>query len=178
MDGSKDRVQRLLDANEGYAAARAKITIAERHLLELLVFDRDLRDVILPQIEPSDYESLSTAEIFAAFVAIHNSKKAIDQESLLEHIGDDENAVDLAQVLLAGKPRRELDEAIDTVLHDAENCVFSLRNMAITNKIMEISRDATIAEQSNDATRFNQLTFEQLELEKTRRELQRRISEM
>ena len=86
--------------------------------------------------------------------------------------------MDLAQVLLAGKPRRERDDAIDTVLHDAENCVFSLRNMAITNRIMEISRDATIAEQSNDSTRFNQLTFEQLELEKIRRDLQRRISEM
>ncbi|MBK6749705.1 MAG: DNA primase [Pyrinomonadaceae bacterium] len=159
-------------------AARAKITIAERHLLELLVFDRELRDLILPQIEPSDYENLSTAEIFAAFVGIHNAKKEIDQESLLEHIGDDENAVDLGQVLLAGKPRRECEDAIDAVLHDAENCVFSLRNMAITNRIIEISRDATIAEQSNDATRFNQLTFEQLELEKIRRDLQRRISEM
>ncbi len=159
-------------------AARAKITIAERHLLELLVFDRDLRDLILPQIEPSDYENLSTAELFAAFVAINNSNEDIDQQTLLEHIGDDEDAVDLAHVLLSGKPRREIDDAIDAVLHDAENCVFSLRNMAITNRIMEISRDATIAEQSKDTERFNQLTFEQLELEKIRRELQRRISEL
>lgn len=159
-------------------AARAKITIAERHLLELLVFDRELRDIILPLLEPSDYHNLSTAEIFTAFVAIHNANQNIDQESLLEHIGDDENAVDLAHVLLSGKPRRDRDEVIDTVLHDAENCVFSLRNMAITNRIMEISRDAIIAEQSQDNERFNQLTYEQLELEKIRRDLQRKINEM
>ncbi len=48
--------------------------------------------------------------------------------------------------------------------------------MAIANRIMEISREATLAEQAGDAELFNQLTFEQLELEKIRRELQRRIS--
>jgi len=50
--------------------------------------------------------------------------------------------------------------------------------MAIANRIMEISREATLAEQSGDAKRFNQLTYEQLELEKIRRELQQRIVEL
>ncbi|MEO6656316.1 MAG: hypothetical protein ABIO36_09570 [Pyrinomonadaceae bacterium] len=43
---------------------------------------------------------------------------------------------------------------------------------------MEISREASIAEQAGDAELFNQLTFEQLELEKIRRELQRRIVDL
>ncbi|MEO6049871.1 MAG: DNA primase [Pyrinomonadaceae bacterium] len=159
-------------------AARSKITVAERHLLELLVFDRDLRDVILPQLEPSDYENVSTGELFSAFIATHGAKKEITPETLLEHIGDDENSIDLAQELLSGKPRREKDEVMDRVLHESENCVFSLRNMAIANRIMEISREASIAEQAGDAELFNQLTFEQLELEKIRRELQRRIVDL
>ncbi len=159
-------------------AARAKITIAERHLLELLVFDRDLRDIILPQLEPSDFENLSTSEIFAAFNAIHAAKQEITPETLLEHIGDDESEVDLAHGLLTGPPRRNKEDAIDRVLHDAENCVFALRNMAIKNRIMEISREATLAEQSGDPELFNHLTFEQLELEKIRRALQQRIAEM
>ncbi|HRI04158.1 MAG TPA: DNA primase [Pyrinomonadaceae bacterium] len=159
-------------------AARAKITIAERQLLELLVFDRDLRDAILPQLEPSDYENLSTAELFAAFNDIHASKREITPETLLEHIGDDEDAVDLAHSLLTGTPRRAKEDVMDTVLHEAENCVFALRNMAIANRIMEISREATLAEQSGDAERFNQLTYEQLELEKIRRDLQQRIVEL
>ncbi|MEP6786801.1 MAG: toprim domain-containing protein, partial [Acidobacteriota bacterium] len=159
-------------------AARAKITVAERHLLELLVFDKDLRDVIVPQLEPSDYEDLSTGELFTAFIATHEAGSDIMPETLLEHIGDDENSVDLAHELLQGKPRREKDDVIDKVLHEAENCVFSLRNMAIANRVMEISREAAMAEQAGDAELFNQLTFEQLELEKIRRELQRRINEL
>ena len=158
--------------------ARAKITVAERRLLELLVFDSALRDVVIPQLEPSDYEDLSTGELFAAFIEIHNAGQEITPETLLEHIGDDETSVDLAHELLSGSPRREKDEVLDQVLHDAENCVFSLRNMAIANRIMEISREASMAEQSGDAELFNQLTFEQLELEKIRRELQRRIIDL
>ena len=159
-------------------SAKAKVTVAERRLLELLVFDRELRDIILPQIEPSDYENLSTAELFTAFIATHEAKKEIAPESLLEHIGDDETSIDLAHELLIGKPRREKDDVIDRVLHEAENCVFSLRNMAIANRIVEISREASIAEQSGDTELFNQLTFEQLEFEKIRRDLQRRVVDL
>ncbi len=159
-------------------AARAKITVAERRLLELLIFDRELQDIILPQLEPSDYENVSTAEIFAALMAAREAQQEIDIPTLFEHIGDDDTSLELARELLAGKPRREKDIAIDDVLHQAENCVFSLRNMAINNRIMEISREAVMAESSGDAELFNQLTFEQLDLEKIRRELQRRIVEL
>jgi DNA primase len=159
-------------------AARAKITVAERRLLELLVFDSNLRDIILPQLEPSDYENLSTAEIFIAFITAHEMGQEINPETLFEHIGDDEISLDLAHELLKGKPRREGDEALDEVLHQAEDCVFSLRNMAIANRIMEISREATLAEQAGNDELFSELTFEQLELEKIRRELQRRIAEL
>jgi hypothetical protein len=50
--------------------------------------------------------------------------------------------------------------------------------MAIANRIMEISREAVMAESAGDVELFNQLTYEQLELEKIRRELQRRIVEL
>ena len=159
-------------------AARAKITLAEKKLLELLVFDRDLREIVLPQLEPSDYENLSSGELFDAMIEIHNSGKEITPETLVEHIGDDENSLDLAHEILQGKPRREQDEVLDGVLHDAENCVFSLRNMAIANRIIEISREAAIAEQTGNGELFNQLTYEQLELEKIRRELQRKVVDL
>jgi DNA primase len=152
-----------------------KMTVAERRLVELLIFDKELLDVILPQMEPSDYESLATGEIFAALAAIRSTGTEVDRDSLLEHVGDDEATVDLLQILLLGEPRRAADEPIDEVLHDAENCVFTLRDMAIGTRIMEIIREASFAEQSGNDELFNQLTFEQLELEKIRRELQRRI---
>lgn len=159
-------------------SSRAKTTVAERRLLELVVFDRDLREAIIPQLEPSDYEDLATAELFEAFIAISRENKDINQETILEHIGDDETSVDLAHLLLKGEPRRDRDEVMDTVLREAENCVFTLRSMAIANRILEISREAALSEQSGDTELFNQLTYEQLELEKIRRELQRRITEL
>ncbi|MGB7200857.1 MAG: DNA primase [Pyrinomonadaceae bacterium] len=154
-------------------AARAKITVAERCLLELLVFDSELRDTIIPLLEPSDYENLATAELFEAFIAIHTERQQIEPETLMNHVGDDESMLDLAHNLLTGKPQRDESETIDNVLIEAENCVFSLRNMAIASRITAISREAAAAEQSGDATRSNELTFEQLELEKIRRSLQR-----
>ncbi|MFZ1699284.1 MAG: DNA primase [Pyrinomonadaceae bacterium] len=159
-------------------AARSKITVAERKLLELLVFDSELRDTIFPIFEPSDYENLATAELFEAFIAIHDEKQPIEPESLMNHIGDDEIMLDLAQQLLAGKSRRNAGDPIDGPLQEAENCVFTLRNMAIANRITEISREASLAEQGGDSRRRDELTYEQLELEKIRRELQRRISEL
>ncbi len=159
-------------------AARVKVTLAERRLLELLVFDAPLREIILPRLEPSDYEDLATGELFAAFVAIHQAGGDISPETLMDHIGDDESSVDLAHELLQGTPRRQPDDTIDDVLTQAENCVFSLRNMAIANRVMDISREASAAEQSGDTELFGRLTYEQLELEKMRRELQRRIADV
>ena len=120
-------------------------------------------------MEPGDYEGLSTAQIFQAFVDIHAAKKEISQETLLEHIGDDEASVDLAHILLMSVPKRDGGEVIDDVLHEAENCVFTLRNMSIANRILEISREAAVAERSGNSELFNQLTYEQLELEKIHR---------
>jgi len=154
-------------------AARGKVTVAESRLLELLIFDEHLRDVLLPQLEPSDYSDLATADLFGALLDIHNAGQQVTTETLLERIGDDENTVDLCHQLLSGSPRREPDEPVDAVLVEAENCVISLRNMAIANRVMEISREAIMAEQAGNVELFNQLTFEQLELEKIRRDLQR-----
>ncbi len=158
-------------------AARPKVTIAERHLLELLTYDPELRDTVVPIIEPSDYEHLATAELFAAFIAIHSSGGDIGPEELMEHLGDDEDMLNAAhQILQSARPRG--DVPVDRVLRDAENCVFALRNMAIAHRVGEISREASLATQSGNPKLANQLAAEQLELEKIRRDLQQRIKEL
>jgi len=153
-------------------AARPKTTIAERRLLELLIHDREMRNLILPQLESSDYKDLATAEIFAAVIAEHEGNDLITLDLLVQHIDDDDEALGLAYSIINSEPRRPKDEAMDEALREAENCVVSLRSMAISHRTLEISREATIAEQAGDVKLFNQLTYEQLELEKIRRELQ------
>jgi len=156
-------------------ATQAKITVAEQHLLELLVYDSELQEKILPQLEESDYETLATALVFRALFEINDKNLVISRENLLELAGDDETATDFVPLLLMTEPRREPDEAIDSVLHEAENCVFTLRLMAISSRIAEISQEALHAEQSGQEILHNRLTFEQLELEKIKRELLNRI---
>lgn len=159
-------------------AARAKVTVAERRLLELLVFDKELRDLILPQLEPSDYENLATGELFVAFLAVHRNGQEISPETLLPYIGDDEEMVDLAQVVLSRGSRRNAEDVLEGVLTKAEDDVIALRRMAIAVRTEEISRQSAIAEESGDMELVSQLTFQRLALEKSHVELRRRMTQM
>jgi len=158
--------------------ALAKVTIAERRLLGLLTFDRELRDIILPTIERSDYDNLATADLFAAYIDIHNAGNNIDAESLLNYIGDDESAVSLVHELLSDAPGRDQDEVMDAVRQKAEKDAATLRYMAIDHRIDELSRDAVLAEQTNDSERIAQLTHEQLDLRRLQGVLKRHIAEL
>jgi len=158
-------------------ATQARMTVAEQHLLELLIYDKDLREMILPQIEETDYESLATAEVFRALLALKEIGADVSGESLLELVSDDAAASDFVPVLLMSEPAREADEAIDGVLKEAENCVVTLRGMAISRRILEISQELVFAEQSGDFALRDRLVMEQIGLAQMKRELEKRIVE-
>jgi len=155
-------------------AARPKITVAERNLLELLAHDVGLRKIVIPQIEESDYRDLATADLFEAFIALETQQKPLNAETLGELLPD-EDAADLAHEILSAEPKREDNDA-DKILHNAENCVVTLRQLAISNRIIEISRDAAAAEAAGDIIAVQELIHEQLDLEKIRRELSRQAA--
>jgi hypothetical protein len=96
---------------------------------------------------------------------------------MTELVGDDESLQDFLPVLLMSDPHRETGEAIDDVLHQAENCVFTLRSMAISNSILEVSHELMAAEQVRDTARVNALVAEHLELSKMKQHLLNKISE-
>jgi len=156
--------------------AQAKITVAEQHLLELLVHDAELREMVLPILEESDYESLATAAIFRSIYAIDERGDELDLGALLDATSDDEVAADLVPVLMMGEPKRGDGEVIDTVLADAEQSVYTLRKMAITERIQVVAREALEAEQRGQTELFAQLTYEQLDLENLRREMLKKTS--
>ncbi|MEO5860677.1 MAG: DNA primase [Pyrinomonadaceae bacterium] len=157
--------------------AQAKITVAEQHLLELLVHDAELRTMVLPILEESDYESLATAAIFCAIYAIDESGDDLDLGALLDATRGDEVAADLVPVLMIGEPKRGDGEVLDTVFHDAENCILSLRSMAIQNRIQEVSQELLAAEQSGNSALMNSLVGEQLDLSKMKQALLSKLKE-
>ncbi len=158
-------------------AAQAKVTIAEHHLLELLAHDAEIRRHVLPVLEESDYDSLATASIFRAMIAIDDEKKTVDLPTLLEFAGDDEIAADLIPLILMGEPKRSDGEVIDNILHDAENCVLSLRSMAIQTRLHEVSQELIAAELAGDHAATGQLVSEHIELSKMKQSLFSKIRE-
>ena len=95
---------------------------------------------------------LATAEVFRALLTLQRkTARTLQRENLLELVGDDATASDFVPVLLMSEPPRELDEAIDEVLREAENCVATLRSMAIASRILEISQELVLAEQSGES---------------------------
>lgn len=157
---------------------KAKVTVAEQHLLELLVHDGELRRQILPILEESDYESLATAPIFRAIYDLEVRGQPLDLGSLISSVGDDELAADLVPFLMIGEPKRAEGEVLDGVFHDAENCIFSLRSMAIQNRIQEVSHELIAAEQTGDTDAMARLVLEHLDLSKMKQALLSKIREI
>lgn len=155
----------------------AKITVAEQQLLELLIYDHDLQDKVLPLIEETDYEELATAPVFRALFPIHQNRVEPTLELMTELTGEDDVLHDFLPLLLMTQPAREVGEAIDDVLHKAENCIFTLRSMAISNRILEVSHELIAAEQTRNPGRINELVAEHLELSKMKQHLLNKISE-
>jgi DNA primase len=152
-----------------------KVTVAEQRLLELLIYDKDLRERILPALEETDYESLATSEVFRAMLALKEIGSDMTGENLLELVADDAAASDFVPVLLMSEPAREIDEAMDEVLREAENCVATLRSMAIASRILEISQELVFAEQTGDFVLRDALVNEQISLARMKRDFEKKI---
>ena len=158
-------------------ATQIRVTFAEQRLLELLINDNELREVILPQLEETDFEALATASIFRAFLTIKQTGEKINAENLTNLVSDDAIAEDFLPLLLMNEPARAEGEAIDEVLAEAERCFITLRLMAISNRIAEISQELLSVEQSGDIELLQRLSNEHIELGRMKRGLELNISQ-
>ncbi|MDM7921408.1 MAG: toprim domain-containing protein, partial [Pyrinomonadaceae bacterium] len=158
--------------------SQSKVTVAEQHLLELLVFDRELQAMVLPILEETDYEHLATGPLFHALY--HNFEKQAENtvENLLEFVGDDEFFHDFVPLLMMTEPKREEGEALDDVFHRSENCILTLRTMAISNRSIEISQEMIAAEQAGNHELAHSLALEQLDLARMKHDLLTQIKEI
>ncbi|HEV2707464.1 MAG TPA: DNA primase [Pyrinomonadaceae bacterium] len=138
-------------------------TVAEQKLLELLMHDEELRRLVLPHLEESDYADLPTASVFRALKTLDERGAPVDFASMSEEIGDDPVAADLVAMLLMGDPVRAEGEATDDVLAQAESCVVTLRLMRVDRRLKELAVEIVEAERAGDAARRDQLVLENLE---------------
>jgi len=78
---------------------------------------------------------------------------------------------------MMGEAKRAEGEVLDAVFHDAENCIFSLRSMAIQNRLHEVSQELLAAEQTGDTEAVNHLVAEHIDLSKMKQILLSKIRE-
>jgi DNA primase len=153
-------------------ATTVRLTIAEQRLLELLVNDEELRVRIIPSLEITDFEALATSSIFHALIDIHTKKLKFDSATLFELTEEDVSAQDILPLILMSESARANGEAIDDSLRDAENCLSTLRAMAITRRIWEVNQELNLAEQSGELGLRDSLVLEQLNLARLKRSLE------
>jgi len=99
-------------------------------------------------------------------------------ERLAELCDGDELTQDFIPLLLMSEPKRAQGEDVEAILHEAENCVVSLRLMAINEHIAELLREQVHAEQAGDVNLANQLARESIELAKIKREFQQKLADL
>jgi DNA primase len=152
---------------------QVRVTVAENRLLELLINDAELRGIVLPQLEETDFAELATASIFQALIQLQQKGEQPTAENLTELVSEDAIAEDLLPILLMSESPREEGEAIDDILLVAEKCVIALRLMALSTRILGVSNKLMVAQQEKNESLINHLSIEQITLEKLKRELER-----
>jgi DNA primase len=148
--------------------AGAKATVAELQLLELLLSDRELRQVIVPVLNAADYEALVTAPIFGAMIELVNEGKEPDFAALSEKIPGDSPVTDLLPMLLMGADQTDEEKEFDGRV-TAARCVDAIRLVNIDRRIRELSAELATAERLKDMARVEQLSSEYSGLDKLRK---------
>jgi len=139
-------------------------TVAEEKLLGLLVANDELRNIMLPRLEPSDYQGLVTATVFAALKELSPKDKEITFESLSEATAGNEDAAAILPRILINEPAESFDES----LADANSCLDALRLMKLDREIEELGTQIAEADRADDPERRDRLVMKKLELSKQR----------
>jgi len=137
---------------------------AEEDLLGLLLASDELRSIILPRLEPSDYEGLATAPIFCAIAELVRQGKEIGFASLSEAIADDSTSAEILPRIMMN----ELAESFDESLARATENLRTLKRLRVERAIQELAPELAQAQRAEDTETLYRLAMEELELKKQR----------
>ena len=144
-----------------------KPTVAEERLLELLLTDEELRSMVLPKLEPADYDDLPTGPIFRALLEGEREGTAIDFEFLSRKTEGDPIS-ELLPGLLMGELENEDGDQPDARQLAAERCLNALRLMKVDRRISDLRSEIAAAERNGETERCDKLATEQVELTRRR----------
>lgn len=141
-------------------------TVAEQRLLGLLLANKELRKIVLPRLETTDYDSLASGTIFRALVSLDEADQEVGFDSLSSATADDPSANELLARLMMTESLESFDESLAA----ADSCLNALRLMKLDRHIDELSSELAEAERAGDAELRDRLALELLEFSKQRGE--------
>ena len=147
--------------------AHVKPTVAEERLLELLLADEKLRPMVLPKLEPGDYDDLPTAPIFRALLEGEREGTPIDFDFLSRKTEGDAISELLPSLLMSELENEEGDQYEARQL-TAERCLNALRLMKVDRRISDLRSEIAAAERNGEVERCDKLATEQIELTRRR----------
>lgn len=142
----------------------AKPTVAEEKLLGLLLSSDELRNIILPRLEPSDYDGLATATIFQSLAKLAKADKEISFDSLSEAAAQNPATEEILPRLMMNETAESFDES----LADANSCLDALRLMKLDREIDELSSQIAEADRAGKNEERDRLAMKKLGLSKQR----------
>ncbi|MCA1604414.1 MAG: hypothetical protein LC775_02790, partial [Acidobacteria bacterium] len=147
--------------------AQVKPTVAEVRLLEVLLTDEKLRCIVLPKLEPGDYDHLPTGPIFRALLEGEREGTIIDFDFLSRKTESDPIS-ELLPSLLIGDLEGEKGDQSEVRALAAERCLNALRLMKVDRRISDLRSEIAAAERNGEAERCDRLVTEQIELTRHR----------
>lgn len=147
--------------------AQVKPTVAEQRLLEMLLADKELRQAVLPKLEPGDYDDLPTALIFRALVEGEREGVAIDFDFLTRKTEGNPISELLPSLLMGEAQVQENDQSEGRNL-DAQRCIDALRLMNVDRRISDLRSEIAVAERNGETERRDRLSTEHVELTRRR----------
>jgi DNA primase len=142
----------------------AKPTVAEERLLGLILDNEELRKIVLPRLEPEDYEGLATAAVFRALIELSQQEAEISFDRLHEATAADAQANEVLARLMMIEPGESFDEA----LAQANSCLNALRLLKLDRHIDELTSEIAEAERAGQDDKRDRLSMRLLELSKQR----------
>ncbi len=145
-------------------SSASRPTVAEEKLLDILLANEEMRRIVLPRLEATDYEDLATTPIFRALVKLDGEGCEINFDSMSQETAGDTVAAELLPRLIMNETTESFDESMTT----ADSCLDALRLMKIDRRIDELSSEVAEAERAGEAERRDRLALELLQLAKQR----------
>jgi DNA primase len=147
--------------------AQVKPTVAEQTLLVMLLTDEELRPVVLPKLEPGDYEGLPTAPVFRALLDGQREGAVIDFDFLSKKT-EGEPISELLPSLLMSETEAPENAQLEVRQLDAQRCINALRLMNVDRRISELRSEIAVAERNGEIEHCDKLSIEHLELTRRR----------